>query len=80
LRYSLIGWLGALYGRHLLRKWGQFSRDWSGPITWTMIAIVIAAVGITVWQYRVQARKAREEKAREHEEEVLLMTRAGLGH
>jgi len=60
IRYSLIGWLGALYGRHLLRKWGQFSRDWSGPIIWTMIAFAVVGAGITVWQYRVQSRKARE--------------------
>lgn len=61
IRYGVIGWLGALYGRHLLRKWGQFSRDWSGPITWAMIAVAIVAVAVTVWQYRAQAHRAREE-------------------
>lgn len=63
IRYGLIGWLGALYGRHLLRKWGQFSRDWSGPITWAMVALAVIAAGVTIWQYRVYARKSREEKA-----------------
>jgi membrane protein YqaA with SNARE-associated domain len=60
IRYSLIGWLGALYGRHLLRKWGQFSRDWSGPIVWATVAFAVIATAITIWQYRVQSRKARE--------------------
>ena len=62
IRYSLLGWLGALYGRHLLRKLGQFSRDWSGPIIWAMIAFAVIGAAITVWQYRIQSRKIREEK------------------
>jgi membrane protein DedA with SNARE-associated domain len=49
LRYGIIGWLGALYGRHLLRKWGEFSRDWAGPIVWGMIALAVGAVLFTVW-------------------------------
>lgn len=63
IRYSLIGWLGALYGRHLLHKWGQFSRDWSGPLTWAMVAFAILAAAITIWHYRIQSRKAREENS-----------------
>jgi membrane protein YqaA with SNARE-associated domain len=61
LRYSVIGWLGALYGRHLLRTWGEFSRDWAEPIVWGMIALAVGTVLFTVWQYRVQVRKTREQ-------------------
>ena len=62
IRYSLIGWLGAIYGRHLLRKWGQFSREWSGPITWGLIALCVCIAGIAIWQYRAQTRRARSVK------------------
>ncbi len=65
LRYGLIGWLGALYGRHLLRQWGEFSRDWAEPIVWTMVGLTVAAVFFGAWQYRTQARVMREKKIRE---------------
>jgi len=52
VRYSLIAWLGATYGRHVLRLWSRYLAGWSDVILWVFIGLLIAAILFGVWKYR----------------------------
>lgn len=59
VRYGLVAWVGATYGRHVLKLWNQYLADWSAPILWTFFAVLLAAIAFGVWQYRRQMRSFR---------------------
>jgi len=46
LRYSFIAWLGAAYGRHIVRAWSGTLQKWSAPLLWVFVALLIAGVGL----------------------------------
>ncbi len=52
VRYSLIAWLGATYGRHVLQLWSRYLAGWSGVILWVFIGVLIAAILFGIWKYR----------------------------
>lgn len=56
LRYALVAWIGATYGRHVLRVWNRYLASWSGVILWTFFGLLTAAIVWGVWQYRRQMR------------------------
>lgn len=58
-RYALVAWVGATYGRHVLKLWNQYLADWSLPILLTFFALLLAALGFGIWQYRKQMRSFR---------------------
>jgi membrane protein YqaA with SNARE-associated domain len=58
-RYGLVAWVGATYGRHVLRLWNKYLADWSGPILWTFFGLLLLAIVFGVWQYRRQMRSFR---------------------
>jgi membrane protein YqaA with SNARE-associated domain len=39
VRYSLIAWLGATYGRRVLRLWSQYLAGWADVILWIFLWI-----------------------------------------
>jgi len=65
LRYSLITWLGVVYGRHVMRLWSGTLQRWSGPILWVFGALLVAAICFGLWKVRglrkpgVTAKKRR---------------------
>ena len=55
-RYGLVAWVGATYGRHVLRVWDKYLSKWSAPVLWTFVALLLAAMIFGFWQYRRQSR------------------------
>ncbi len=52
LRYSLITWLGVVYGRHVIRLWSGTLQRWSGPILWVFGAMLVAGMCFGLWKVR----------------------------
>jgi membrane protein YqaA with SNARE-associated domain len=52
LRYGLVAWLGATYGRSMIRTWRLYLAGWSDIILWSFFGLVIGAVAFGVWKYR----------------------------
>lgn len=65
LRYGLVAWVGATYGRHVLRVWNRYLSNWSAVILWTFFALLALAIGFGIWQYRRQKRGWEAERRRE---------------
>ncbi|MFZ1939998.1 MAG: VTT domain-containing protein [Terracidiphilus sp.] len=42
LRYSLIAWLGVVYGRHAIRMWSGTLQRWSTPLMCVFVGLLIA--------------------------------------
>ncbi|QNI32589.1 VTT domain-containing protein [Alloacidobacterium dinghuense] len=58
-RYGLIAWVGATYGRRVLRLWAQYLAGWADVILWVFLGLLIAAIVFGVWKYRHDQRHAR---------------------
>src|ERR1700756_4925922 len=41
LRYSLVAWLGVVYGRHLIRLWSATLQKWSAPLLWVFGGLML---------------------------------------
>jgi len=52
LRYSLITWLGVVYGRRVIRLWSGTLQRWSAPILWVFVGMLVATVGFVIWKVR----------------------------
>ena len=69
LRYSLITWLGVVYGRHVIRLWSGTLQRWSAPILWVFGGMLVATVCFAIWKVRglrkpgVAAKHAARAKA-----------------
>jgi membrane protein DedA with SNARE-associated domain len=61
IRYGLVAWLGATYGRSVIRTWHRYLAGWSDVILWSFIGLVIAAVVFGIWKYRHDQRKETKE-------------------
>jgi len=59
VRYSLIAWLGATYGRHVLRLWSRYLAGWADLILWVFLGLLIAAIVFGIWKYRHDQRAGR---------------------
>lgn len=65
VRYGLIAWLGATYGRRMLRLWSHYLAGWSDIILWTFVSLLIAAILFGIWKYNHDRRKlVMESRAR----------------
>jgi membrane protein YqaA with SNARE-associated domain len=56
LRYGLIAWAAATYGRIVLLWWTKNLANWSSTILWTFIVLLISGIIFGIWQYRRQNR------------------------
>ncbi len=63
LRYGLVAWVGATYGRHVLRWWNRYLANWSGVILWSFFSLLLAAIVFGFWQYRRKKRSWDAERA-----------------
>jgi len=52
LRYGVIAWLAARYGRHVIRLWSATLDKYAALIGWTFAVLVITGVSYGIWQYR----------------------------
>lgn len=64
VRYSLIAWLGATYGRHMVRVWSGTLQAWSTPLLWTFGTLMVGGICFGVWKAR-NLRDADSEETRE---------------
>lgn len=60
LRYGLIAWAAATYGRIVVRWWTRNLAGWSNVILWTFLSLLVAGIAYGVWQYRRQRRAATD--------------------
>lgn len=63
LRYSFIAWLGAVYGRHMVRVWSGTLQKWSTPLLCVFVGLLVTGVGFGIWRARALRRVAAGEKA-----------------
>ncbi|MFT4114327.1 YqaA family protein [Silvibacterium sp.] len=63
VRYGAMAWLGATYGRRVVRAWERYLSGWSDVILWTFFSLLIAAVIFGVWKYRHDRRRVMEKPA-----------------
>ncbi|MGA8740251.1 MAG: VTT domain-containing protein [Terracidiphilus sp.] len=52
LRYSLIAWLGVVYGRHVIQIWSGTLQRWSAPLLWVFGGLLVAGVCYGIWKIR----------------------------
>jgi membrane protein YqaA with SNARE-associated domain len=65
LRYGIVAWLGAVYGRSMIRLWSRYLAGWSDIILWTFIGLLIAAVLFGLWKYKHDKRRLGPETGAE---------------
>ena len=53
LRYSIIAWLGAVYGPHVLRLWAGAMQKWSLPLLVVCLALLASGVCFGIWKIRL---------------------------
>lgn len=59
LRYGLVAWLGATYGRTVVQLWSRYLKNWSGIILWTYLGLLAAGILYGLWRYFRERRTAR---------------------
>jgi membrane protein YqaA with SNARE-associated domain len=52
LRYSLVAWLAAAYGRQVVRMWSGTLEKWSTPILCVFMILLVAGVCLGIWKVR----------------------------
>jgi len=52
LRYSLIAWLGAAYGREIVRRSSGVLKTWSPPLLCGFVGLLVAGLCFMVWKVR----------------------------
>jgi hypothetical protein len=50
MRYSLIAWLGIVYGRHAIRLWSGTFQKWSIPLMIVFAGLLIAGTCFGIWK------------------------------
>ncbi len=59
LRYSLVAWLGATYGRKVTRLFSSSLQKWSTPLLTLFVTLMVVSLIITI----LKIRKARKDEA-----------------
>ncbi|HEV2272877.1 MAG TPA: VTT domain-containing protein [Acidobacteriaceae bacterium] len=52
IRYSMLAWLGATYGRKMARLWSHYVANWIRPFDWLLAGLLAASVLYAVWKWR----------------------------
>ncbi|MGB7265395.1 MAG: VTT domain-containing protein [Terracidiphilus sp.] len=50
LRYSLIAWLGVVYGRHAIHLWAGTLQKWSTPLVCMFAGLLVAGACFGIWK------------------------------
>ena len=56
VRYTLVAWLAAAYGRAMVRLFRRYLSGWSGTIMWIYLGLMAVTIVYGVWKFRHQAR------------------------
>ncbi len=56
LRYSFIGWLGVIYGRHAIRLWSATLQKWSTPLLCVFVGLLVTGACFGIWKLRHSPR------------------------
>jgi membrane protein YqaA with SNARE-associated domain len=51
VRYGLVAWLGATYGRKMVRAWSRYLANWGTTITWILVALFVGAILFGLWRW-----------------------------
>ena len=54
VRYVLVAWLAATYGRAMVRAFRHYLAGWSGTIMWIYLGLMVAAMAYGLWKFRRQ--------------------------
>ena len=68
LRYSFIAWLGAVYGRHMVRVWSGTLQRWSTPLLCVFVCLLVTGIGFGIWKARGLRKIDAGETALIHDE------------
>ncbi len=60
VRYSVVAWLGVVYGRAILHAWRLYLADYAGEIGSGIAAISVAGIGFGVYKFLKIRRELRE--------------------
>jgi membrane protein YqaA with SNARE-associated domain len=52
VRYGMLAWLGATYGRRIVRTWQKDLSGWSNTILWVYGGLVVVGILFGVWKFR----------------------------
>jgi membrane protein YqaA with SNARE-associated domain len=52
VRYSFIAWLGATYGRRIVRLWSGSLQQWSTPLLCVFLGLLSAGICFGIWKIR----------------------------
>ena len=58
VRYGLVAWLAAVYGRALVRAFRHYLAGWSTPLMWVYLGLMAAAIVFGLWKFRRDKRVA----------------------
>lgn len=70
LRYSLIAWLGVVYGRRVVRMWSGTLQKWSAPLLWVCAGLLVCGVCFGIWKIRSLRKSDAAEELALHDEAV----------
>jgi membrane protein YqaA with SNARE-associated domain len=52
VRYGLIAWLGATYGRAMVDEWAKYLAGWGETVIWSFVGLLIVLALFGAWKYR----------------------------
>jgi len=58
VRYTLVAWLAAVYGRAMVRAFRHYLSGWSGPVMWIYLGLMGAAIVYGLWKFRFQGKSS----------------------
>ncbi len=64
LRYSLIAWLGVIYGRHAIRLWSATLQKWSTPLLCVFVGLLVTGTCFGIWKLRHLPRGSNSSPAK----------------
>ncbi len=66
IRYSLVAWLGATYGRHVIHMWSHTLDQWSTPLLVAFLVLMTAGIIVSIVRSRRQTKpSAADNETRE---------------
>jgi membrane protein YqaA with SNARE-associated domain len=78
LRYSLIAWLGVVYGRHAIRVWSVTLEKWSTPLIWVFAGLFVAGSCFGIWKVRELRKTDAADKHAMHKSSSRASKTAGI--
>ena len=70
LRYSFIAWLGATYGRKIVRLFSGSLQTWSTPLLCVFLALLVCGLIYGIWKVRGLRKIDAAEELSLHDEDV----------